>query len=84
MNVESEPTMGLVGGNVATAMFFIGGVGILIKRMANKDLKAYYGRLYHVKWILILMTLGGGFHAVQFFFGASMVEVMNASMCGRC
>ncbi|MFC2003275.1 respiratory nitrate reductase subunit gamma [Chloroflexota bacterium] len=76
-NVETEPTLGLVWGHVATALIFIGGAGILIKRMTDKDLKAYYARLHYFKWIFILVTLGGGFYAVHFFFGGSMVEVMG-------
>ena len=75
--METESIVGLVWGHVATGLIFIGGAGILIKRLTDEDLKAYYGRIHYLKWIFILVTLGGGFYAVQFFFGGSMIGVMG-------
>lgn len=77
IDIEAAPIWGLVWGGVAAALVFIGGAGILIKRMTDEKLKVYYPRIHYFKWIFVLVTLGGGFYAVQFFFGASMPAVME-------
>ena len=77
INVEAAPTWGIVWGHVATAMITIGGLGILIKRLTDADMKAYYARTHHLKWLFIVATLAGGFYSVQFFFEGSSVEVVR-------
>jgi len=76
-NVDTNSTVGLVWGHVATSLVFIGAAGILIKRLTDKELRLYYGRLHYFKWAFILITLGGGFYAVQVYFGGNMVEVFS-------
>ncbi len=76
-NVQTESTAGLVVGHIAAALVFIGGAGILIKRLTDKDLRAYYAPLHYFKWLFILITLAGGFYAVHFYFNGSMLEVMG-------
>jgi len=76
-SVDSNSIVGIIWGHVATTLVFIGSAGILIKRLTDKELKVYYSRLHYFKWIFILVTLGGGFYAVQFYFDGSMVEVMS-------
>jgi len=76
-DVRADSTAGLVWGHVATSLVFIGAAGILIKRLVNKELRVYYARLHYLKWAFILITLGGGFYAVQVYFGGNMVEVFS-------
>lgn len=77
IDIETAPVWGLVWGGVAAALVFIGGAGILIKRMTDENLKVYYSRIHYFKWLFILITLAGGFYSVQFYFGASMSGVME-------
>ncbi|MFC1953800.1 respiratory nitrate reductase subunit gamma [Chloroflexota bacterium] len=76
-NVDRNSTVGIVWGHVATFMVFIGAAGILVKRLTDKELKAYYSPLHYIKWLFILVTLAGGFYAVQVYFGGSMIEVFS-------
>ena len=75
IRVESAPAWGLVWGGVAFTLVSIGAVGILIKRVTDENLKVYYPVIHYFKWIFIILTLAGGFYAVQFYFGASMPAV---------
>lgn len=77
IDVETAPLWGLVWGGVATALVFVGGVGILVKRATDENLKVYYPPIHYFKWIFVLVTLVGGFYAVQFYYGASMPDVMG-------
>ena len=77
INIEAAPIWGLVWGGVAAGLVFIGAAGILIKRTTDENLKVYYSPIHYLKWIFVLVTLAGGFYAVQFFFGASMSGVME-------
>ncbi len=74
---EVPPFWGLVWGHVSTALIFIGGIGILVKRMTDEKLKVYYPRIHYFKWVFILVTLAGGFYAVYFFFGGSISATME-------
>ncbi|MFC2006021.1 hypothetical protein ACFLVG_03580 [Chloroflexota bacterium] len=76
-SVDSNSIVGVVWGHVATSLVFIGATGILIKRLADKELKAYYSPLHYLKWLFILITLGGGFYAVQVYFGGNMIGVFG-------
>jgi len=76
-NVDNNSTVGVVWGHIATVLVFIGAAGILIKRLTDKELRAYYSPLHHIKWLFIIVTLGGGFYAVQVYFGGNMVEVFS-------
>ena len=77
IDIEAAPLWGLVWGGVASGLVFIGGAGILIKRITDEKLKVYYPRIHYFKWAFILITLAGAFYSVQFFFGASMPAVME-------
>jgi len=76
-SVNADSTAALIFGHVATSLVFIGAAGILIKRLTDKELKAYYAPLHYFKWLFILVTLGGGFYAVQAYFGGNMLEVFG-------
>ena len=58
-------------------MAFIGGVGILIKRMTDDDLKVYYAPIHYLKWVVMLLTILGGFYAVHYYFDASMPALLK-------
>lgn len=75
--VEAAPMWSLVWGSIATALVFIGGAGILVKRTTDEKLKVYYPLIHYLKWLFILITLAGAFYSVQFFFGASMPLLMQ-------
>ncbi len=77
--VEDAPLWGLVWGHVAAGLVAIGSVGILVKRLTDPDMKAYYSRIHYFKWIFILITLVGGFYATQFYLGgmSGVLEYVN-------
>jgi len=75
--VDSNSIVSVVWGHVATFLVFIGAAGILIRRLTDKELKAHYSPLHYFKWLFILITLGGGFYAVQVYFGGNMTEVFS-------
>ena len=77
IDIETAPFWGLVWGGVAAALVFVGGAGILIKRITDEKLKVYYPPIHYLKWVFVLVTLVGGFYAVQFYYGASMPAVMG-------
>jgi nitrate reductase gamma subunit len=68
---------GLVFGHIGTALSFIGGSGIVIKRAVDKELNVYYPRIHYVKWLLILLILAGGFLAVVFHFDSDMPQLLR-------
>ncbi len=74
---EKASAFGRIGGHLATALAFLGGSGILIKRIVNRDLRSYYPPIHYIKWILILITLLGGFFAVDVYFGGRMPELLK-------
>ncbi len=77
MDAEAAPFWGLVWGHISVALVLIGGVGILVKRATDENLKVYYSPIHYLKWVFLLVTLVGGFYAVQFYYGASMPAVMG-------
>jgi len=77
INIETAPTWGIVWGHVATAIITIGGLGVIIWRLTDADMKAYYPRTHYFKWLFIIVTLAGGFYSVQFFFEGSSIELVR-------
>jgi nitrate reductase gamma subunit len=77
INAEAAPIWGIIWGHVATALITIGAVGILIWRLADADMRAYYPRTHFIKWLFIIITLSGGFYSVQFFFEGSSIELVH-------
>jgi nitrate reductase gamma subunit len=77
LEAETDPTYIIVWGHIATAVITIGGLGILIKRIIDPEMRAYYPRTHYLKWVFIIGTLAGGFYAVQFFFEGSAVELVR-------
>jgi nitrate reductase gamma subunit len=75
IDVETAPAWGIVWGHVATAVITIGAIGILIWRLVDAEMRAYYPRTHFLKWLFIIITLGGGFYSVQFFFEGSSIEL---------
>jgi nitrate reductase gamma subunit len=74
---EADPAYILVWGHIATAVITIGAAGILIKRVTDSEMRAYYPRTHFVKWLFIIATLAGGFYAVQFHFEGSTVQLVQ-------
>ncbi|MCX8023289.1 MAG: respiratory nitrate reductase subunit gamma [Syntrophorhabdaceae bacterium] len=74
---ETASTAGLIWGHTATALAFIGGLGILIKRITDSELKLYYPPLHYIKWVVMLFTLLEAFYAVQYYFDASMPALLK-------
>lgn len=72
INHETSTITGLVWGHISTGLAFIGGLGILYKRISDEELRIFYSPLHYIKWVLLLITLLSGFYAVQFYFDASM------------
>jgi nitrate reductase gamma subunit len=77
IEAETDPTYIVVWGHIATALITIGGLGILIKRIIDPEMRAYYARTHYFKWLFIIATLAGGFYATQFFFEGSSVELLR-------
>ncbi len=75
--VESASMTGLVWGHAATALAFLGGLGILIQRIVDQDLRVYYPNIHYVKWIFMLLTLIGAFYAVDIQFNAQMPTLLK-------
>ena len=77
INVDAAPTWGMVWGHIATATIVLGALGILIMRLTNEEMRAFYPRTHFFKWIFIIATLGGGFYATQFFYDGSIIDVVR-------
>ena len=77
IDISQASTFGRIWAHVATALAFAGGAGILIKRIAQEDLRSYYPPIHYIKWVLILITLLGGFYAVDVYFGGKMAELLK-------
>ncbi len=77
INVDNAPTWGIVWGHIATATITIGGLGILIRRLTDPEMRVYYPRTHYIKWFFIIATLAGGFYATQFFFEGSSVQLVQ-------
>jgi len=72
----AKPVWGIVWGHTATALVFVGSVGILTKRILNKDLRLYYPPIHYAKWVFVIVALAGGFYAVFFYFGGDSASVL--------
>ena len=77
INPEKASALGRICGHCATALAFAGGAGILIKRIVDQDLRSYYPLIHYIKWVLILITLLGGFYAVDIYFGGKTAELLR-------
>jgi len=75
-DAEKAPVAGVVWGHVATILVGIGGITILIQRVADRRLATYYPPIHYLKWAFVLVTLVGGFYAVQWHFGGDTAAVM--------
>jgi len=69
---EGNSAVGLIWGHGATALATSGGLGVLILRITNEDLRLYCSPVQYAKWVMILVTLAGGFYAVHVYFDDSM------------
>ncbi|HSB06724.1 MAG TPA: hypothetical protein VLK23_16205 [Thermodesulfobacteriota bacterium] len=77
IDIEKASILGRIWGHFSTALAFVGGSGILIKRIIDADLRTYYPPIHYIKWVFILITLLGGFYAVDVYFGGKMPELMK-------
>jgi len=75
--IETASAFGWGWGTLATALAFVGGAGILVERLTDKDLRAYYPPVHYLKWIFILLTLAGGAFAVDIHFQSSMPGLLK-------
>jgi len=76
ISAEAAPVAGLVWGHAATALVFVGSVGILVKRITDENLRVYYPSIHYAKWVFVIVALAGGFYAVFFYFGGSVSSVL--------
>jgi nitrate reductase gamma subunit len=74
---DSASTFGWIWGTSATLAAFVGGAGILYQRVTDGELRVYYPSIHYVKWIFILLTLLGGFLAVEVHFQSSMPGLLK-------
>jgi len=69
-------TYGLVGGHIATAMAFVGGLGVVVQRLLRPQLRARYPVSHYLKWLLILVLLVQGFLGVFLHFSNNEVSLV--------
>ncbi|OPX99221.1 MAG: hypothetical protein A4E58_00463 [Syntrophorhabdus sp. PtaB.Bin006] len=74
---EAARSYGLIWGHGATILVCIGGLGILILRTIDTELRLYYAPLHYIKWVLMLITLAGGFYAVHVYFSGSIPAILK-------
>jgi nitrate reductase gamma subunit len=77
MNPETASFVDLVWGHVATGLMFLGGLAILVKRIADRELSRDYPPIHYIKWVVLLITILGGFYAVYFHFGDSAPALLK-------
>jgi nitrate reductase gamma subunit len=77
VEIEAASVFGWVWGTFSTLLTFIGGIAILIMRIKDEELKAYYPPIHYVKWIFLLLTLIGGVYAVDVHFKSSMPTLLK-------
>ncbi len=77
VSARAASGLGTVWGYTATAMVFVGSIGILVERITEKDLRAYYPAIHYAKWVFIVITLATGFYAVLFHFGGNISSVLT-------
>ena len=68
--------IGLIWGHVSTGLMFVGGLGVLMKRTFDEELALYYPPIHYLKWIVLLITLLGGFYAVYYHFEDKASELL--------
>jgi len=71
-HIETVSIFGWIWGTFSTLLTFIGGFAILIMRMTDEELRAYYPPIHYLKWFFLLLTLLGGIYAVDIHFKSSM------------
>lgn len=77
INTHVAYTAGLFVGHAAVGMIFLGSIGILFKRITDKELRAYYPKIYYFKWILIIITLLSGLYPLYFYFNGNIYDVFS-------
>ncbi|MDH4207360.1 MAG: hypothetical protein OEV76_00630 [Anaerolineae bacterium] len=75
--LEASSSAWLAFGHIGTALSFVGGIGIVVKRAVDRELNVYYPRIHYVKWLLILLILAGGFLAVVIHFDSDVPELLR-------
>ena len=74
---ETATLIGIIWGHFATALAFIGGMSILIQRITDEELRLYYAPIHYIKWVVMLITIIGGFYAVHVYFEANMPDTLE-------
>jgi len=74
---KTATSIGLIWGHVATALAFAGGSCILIQRLTNDELRLYYAPIHYIKWVVMLITIAGGFYAIHVYFEGSMAATFE-------
>lgn len=77
LNTKHSPGWGILWGHAATALVFIGALGILVKRITDKDLRINYTPIHYAKWVFMVICLAGGFYAVHFHFEGNIINVLE-------
>jgi nitrate reductase gamma subunit len=77
IDADAAPTWGIVWGHIATAIVVLGALAILIMRLTNAEMRAFYPRTHFFKWLFVIITLGGGFYAVQYHFEGSSASIVD-------
>ncbi len=75
--IETASSAGWIWGTFSTALTFTGGLGILVMRIRDEELRVYYPPIHYVKWIFILLTLLGGVYAVDVHFKSTMPTLLK-------
>jgi nitrate reductase gamma subunit len=76
-HVETSSSFGWIWGTLSTLVAFAGGLGILILRLSDRELRGYYPLFHFMKWIFVLLTLLGGLYAVDLHFKSSMPALLK-------
>lgn len=76
-DIETVSIFGWIWGTFSTILTFMGGLSIFIMRMTDEELKVYYPPIHYLKWIFLLLTLVGGFYAVDVHFKSSMPALLK-------
>ena len=76
IDIETASALGVVLGHIITGLITVGGLGVLIWRLTDADMRAFYPKTHYFKWLFIIITLAGGFYSVQYFFEGSSVNLL--------
>ncbi len=74
---EAAHGYGLLWGHGATILACIGGLGILILRTIDRELRLCYAPVHYIKWVIMLITLVSGFYAVHVYFADTIPAVLK-------